>query len=54
VLAFYKSPLGRKVITQEPEILDQSVTNVDQWANKLVNEVIAKFRSEMRRPGHEI
>ena len=54
VLAFYKSPLGRKVITQEPAILDQSTTNIDAWANKLAEEVIAKFRTEMRRRGHEI
>jgi uncharacterized protein len=54
VLAFYKSPLGRKVITQEPVILDQSTTNIDTWANKLAEEVIAKFRTEMRRRGHEI
>src|SRR5262249_8262332 len=54
VVAFYKSPLGKKVIAQEPEILDQSVTNANEWANKLVNEVIAKFRTEMRRRGHEI
>jgi hypothetical protein len=54
VLAFYKSPVGRKVITQEPVILDQSSTNVDQWANKIAEEIIAKFRNEMRRRGHEI
>ena len=54
VLAFYKSPVGRKVITQEPAILDQSASNVDAWANKLVDEVIAKFRAEMRKRGKEI
>jgi len=54
VLAFYKSPVGRKVITQEPAILDQSASNVDEWANKLVDEVIAKFRAEMRKRGKEI
>ncbi len=54
VLAFYKSPVGRKVITQEPVILDQSSGNVDEWANKLADEVIAKFRAEMRRRGKEI
>jgi hypothetical protein len=54
VLAFYKSPVGRKVITQEPVILDQSAGNVDEWANKLADEVIAKFRAEMRRRGKEI
>jgi len=54
VLAFYKSPVGRKVITQEPVILDQSGSNVDVWANKLADEVISKFRAEMRRRGKEI
>jgi uncharacterized protein len=54
VLAFYKSPVGRKVITQEPAILDQSSSNVDVWANKLADEVIAKFRAEMRKRGKEI
>jgi uncharacterized protein len=54
VLAFYKSPVGRKVIAQEPVILDQSAANVEQWANKVADEVIAKFRGEMRRRGHEI
>jgi hypothetical protein len=54
VLAFYKSPLGRKVITQEPAILDQSAENMDTWANKFAEEVISKFRAEMRRKGHEI
>jgi hypothetical protein len=54
VLAFYKSPVGRKVITQEPVILDQSAGNVNEWANKLADEVISKFRNEMRRRGKEI
>ena len=54
VLAFYKSPVSRKVITQEPVILDQSAGNVDEWANKLADEIIAKFRAEMRRRGKEI
>src|SRR5215470_2736587 len=33
-LAFYKSPLGRKIIEQEPVILDQSVANMETWANR--------------------
>ncbi len=53
-LAFYKSPLGRKIITQEPVILDQSAANMDTWANKFAEEVISKFRAEMRKKGHEI
>jgi uncharacterized protein len=54
VLAFYKSPLGRKVISQEPVILDQSTASIDEWAIKIGNEIVVKFRAEMRRRGHEI
>ena len=53
-LAFYKSPLGRKIISQEPVILDQSAANIDTWVNKFAEEVISKFRAEMRKKGHEI
>jgi hypothetical protein len=54
VLAFYKSPLGRKMVAQEPVILDESAANIDTWANKFAEEVISRFRSEMRKKGHEI
>ncbi len=53
-LAFYKSPLGRKLLTEEPSILDQSMRNAQSWADRLSQEVIAKIRTEMKRRGHEI
>jgi uncharacterized protein len=53
-LAFYKSPLGRKMVAQEPLILDQSMKNAQAWANRLSEEVIGRFRVEMKRRGHEI
>ena len=34
-LAFYKSPLGRKLLAEEPTILDQSMRNAQTWANRL-------------------
>jgi hypothetical protein len=54
VLAFYKSPLGRKMLSEEPAILDQSMKNAQTWADKLAEEIIGKFRSEMRKLGHDI
>jgi uncharacterized protein len=54
VLAFYKSPLGKKVITEEPAILDKSVQNIEAWASKLGDEVMAKFRAEMKKKGHDL
>src|ERR1700716_1287138 len=53
-LAFYKSPLGRKLLVEEPSTLDQSMRNAQSWADRLSQEVIGKIRSEMKRRGHEI
>ena len=53
-LAFYKSPLGQKVIAEEPAILNQSMSNVETWAAKFAEEVMIKFRVEMKKKGHEL
>ena len=53
-LAFYKSPLGKKLLIEEPSILDQSMRNAQSWADRLSQEVIGKIRTEMKRRGHEI
>jgi hypothetical protein len=54
VLAFYKTPLGQKVMTEEPKILDSSVSQAADWANKLSEEVLDKFRTEMKKKGHDL
>ena len=53
-LAFYKSPLGRKLVTEEPNILDQSMKTAQTWAEGLSQEIIAKMRAEMKKRGHDI
>jgi hypothetical protein len=53
-LAFYKTPLGRKLVEEEPRILDQSLKDTQVWADKLSEEVLARFRSEMRKLGHDL
>jgi len=53
-LAFYKSPLGRKLLVEEPKVLEQTMKDAQAWADKLSDEVIGKMRSEMRKRGHEI
>jgi hypothetical protein len=54
LLAFYKSPLGKKMLAEDPAILDQNMKDAQVWADKLSTEVISKMRSEMRKRGHEI
>jgi hypothetical protein len=53
-LAFYKSPLGKKMLAEEPAILDQTMKNAQNWANRLSDEIIGKMRAEMRKRGHDI
>jgi hypothetical protein len=53
-LAFYKSPLGRKLLAEEPTVLDQSMKSAQSWADRLSEEVITRIRVEMKKRGHEI
>ena len=52
--AFYKSPLGRKMIAQEPLVLDEAFNYVQQWAPRVGEEVMNRFRAEMKKKGHNL
>jgi hypothetical protein len=54
VLTFYQSPLGQKVIVEEPKAADESMTMASSWADRLSEEVIDKMRAEMKKRGHDI
>ncbi len=53
-VAFYKSPAGRKILTEEPKILDESYARIQQWANRLQDEVTTRVRVEMKKRGHNL
>ncbi|MGA8611259.1 MAG: DUF2059 domain-containing protein [Xanthobacteraceae bacterium] len=54
ILTFYQSPVGRKLIVEEPKALEASMANAGDWGDKLSDEVIAKMRGEMKKRGHDI
>jgi hypothetical protein len=54
LLAFYKSPLGKKMITEQPKIAEASLRFAQNWANALSDEVIAKMRAELQKRGHPL
>ena len=54
MLVFYQSPVGRKMVAQEPKILDDSMNYAGQWGDTLSEEVIVKMRAEMKKRGHDI
>jgi hypothetical protein len=54
LLTFYQSPLGQKVLAQEPKVLDESMIYAGNWANNLSQEVAAAMRVEMKKRGHDM
>ena len=54
ILTFYQSPVGRKMIAEEPKALDESMANAGNWGDKLSEEVITKMRIEMKKRGHDL
>jgi hypothetical protein len=53
-IAFYKSPAGKKILAEEPKILDATYGRIQQWANRLQNEVMTRIRAEMKKRGHNL
>jgi hypothetical protein len=53
-LAFYKTPLGQKLISEEPKVLDDSLKAADAWSAKFAEEVVGKFRAEMKARGQNL
>lgn len=54
ILALYKTPLGQKLISEEPKAVDDATKRVDQWASKFAEEVLTRIRAEMKKKGHNL
>src|SRR5262245_4695667 len=54
VIAFYKSPVGKKFVTEEPVVIDQGLARTQAWTNKLSDDVLTGFRAEMKKKGHDL
>ncbi|MBB5049080.1 hypothetical protein HNR60_003854 [Rhodopseudomonas rhenobacensis] len=54
LVTFYKSPLGQKLLAQEPKTISASMQYMNQWAQSFAEEVNGQFRAEMRKRGKEI
>lgn len=54
LVAFYKSPLGQKLITSEPRAIEQGMAFTNSWAQNFAETVASAFRAEMKKRGKEI
>ena len=53
-LAFYKTPLGKKLIVEEPDGVDEATKRVDALGRKFAEEVLVRIRAEMKKKGHNL
>ncbi len=54
LLAFFKTPLGKKVLVEEPRFVEDSLSGAQDWGNRLSDEVMSKIRAEMKKKGHNL
>ncbi|WP_322516549.1 DUF2059 domain-containing protein [Rhodopseudomonas palustris] len=54
LVVFYKTPLGQKLLNEEPKAIQQSMAYMQQWAQTFSEEVNGQFRAEMRKRGKAI
>jgi len=54
LLVFYKTPLGQKILKQEPVALEDGLKRAQQWADGFADTVMARMRTEMQKKGHQL
>jgi hypothetical protein len=54
ITAFYKTPLGQKMLKEEPVAIEQSLKGAQDWAKSFSETVTARFYSEMQKKGHKL
>ncbi len=51
---FYKSPLGQKLLSNEPRAIQFSMSYMNQWAQTFAETINGQFRAEMKKRGKDI
>jgi hypothetical protein len=54
IVAFYKTPAGKKMVAQEPIAINQSLKEAQEWANQFSDVVLQRFRTEMQKKGYKL
>jgi hypothetical protein len=54
LVTFYKSPLGQKMLKEEPVALDESLKRAQDWSIDFSEVVMGRFRTEMKKRGHQL
>ena len=53
LLVFYRSPLGKKSLEQEPKSIEASLNFMRNWGEDLAQEINERFRDEVKKRGKD-
>lgn len=54
IVAFYKTPSGKKMLAEEPIAINQSLAAAQDWANQFSDMVLQRFRADMAKKGYKL
>jgi uncharacterized protein len=52
--AFFESDVGRKYVSVEPAFFNDIVNAMQDWQQKLSQDIVARVREEMKKKGHDL
>lgn len=54
ILAWDQSPIGHKMMVEEPRTFEEYMAHAGEWGQKFSDEVLAQMREEMKKRGHDL
>ena len=54
LVAFYQSPVGRKIVIQQPQLTQQSLTLGQSWGEQAAARAVERIRAAARQKGYEL
>jgi hypothetical protein len=51
IVAFYKTPVGKKLIVEEPRVLEDGMKAAQSWATTFSDAVLERFRADFKKRG---
>lgn len=54
ILAFYRSPVGVKLVERRQQLLDEGLQGIQAWSAKFAREMETRVREEMKKRGFTI
>ena len=51
---FYHTPVGRKIVVQQPQLMQQSVTMGQTWGQQAAARAVERIRATAKQKGYEL